>query len=368
MDWIKTNKSTLANWADRPSAAHFGASPNGNPYEHIALLANLTGKDIWINVPELATDAFVKSFADFFAANLDFQTIQNARNAAGFTTPFQIILENSNETWNTGFSAYTTFLAIAKANPTRYPGTYNNAYGPSWMVGLNNGDLMKVGQVEADRLVHIANIFRQELMPIGKQGIVSPVLSGWALGAAYSDDGLQFIKANYGDPKTLISYVALAPYFSTPDDTSTGALGTLFTALGTAISGAAPAFADFAKLGQQYGIPIAAYEGGQGLTGATNQPIKHLAQHDARMYQAYLSAFALWKMNFGPSLYMHFSLAGDPGEPENIYQYGFWGSIIGAFEDPAVCEPNLPMLTGTEMIPTVVHHCPKYRALAEQVP
>jgi hypothetical protein len=368
MDWIKTNNSTLKNWADRPAAAHFGASPSGNPYEHIALLANLTGKDIWINVPENATDAFVKSFADFLAANLDFQAITNARNAAGFTTPFQIILENSNETWNGGFSAYATFLAVAKANPTRYTGAYDNTYGPSWMVGLNNGDLMKVGQVDADRLVHIASIFRQELTPIGKQQIVSPVLSGWALGAAYSDVGLQFVKANYGDPKTLIRYVALAPYFSTPDDTSTGALGTLFTALGTAIAGADSAFADFAKLSQKYGISIAAYEGGQGLTGATHQPIKHLAQHDVRMYQAYQSAFALWKMHFGPSLYMHFSLAGDPGQPENIYQYGFWASIIGAFEDPATCEPNLPMLAGTETIDSVVHHCPKYRALAEQVP
>jgi hypothetical protein len=33
-----------------------------------------------------------------------------------------------------------------------------------------------------------------------------------------------------------------------------------------------------------------------------------------------------------------------------------------------MCEPNLPMLTGTEAIASVVHHCPKYRALAEQVP
>ena len=65
---------------------------------------------------------------------------------------------------------------------------------------------------------------------------------------------------------------------------------------------------------------------------------------------------------------MHFNLAGDPGLPESIYQYGYWGSIIGVMEDPATCEPNLPTLTGTETIASVVHHCPKYRALAEAVP
>ena len=53
------------------------------------------------------------------------------------------------------------------------------------------------------------------------------MLSGWALGAVYSDDGLQFIKTNYGDPKDYISYVALAPYFATADDTTTGALTTV---------------------------------------------------------------------------------------------------------------------------------------------
>ena len=127
-------------------------------------------------------------------------------------------------------------------------------------------------------------------------------------------------------------------------------------------------FKDFAKLGAQYGVQIAGYEGGQSLTGTTNQSFKHLAQHDERMYEAYKSALALWKQDFGESLFMHFSLAGTPGEPENIYQYGYWGSIIGVLEDPSTCEPNLPTLTGTEAIASVVHHCPKYRALAEAVP
>jgi len=65
---------------------------------------------------------------------------------------------------------------------------------------------------------------------------------------------------------------------------------------------------------------------------------------------------------------MHFDLAGTPGLPENIFQYGYWGSIISVLEDPAACGPGLPTLTGTETVASVVHHCPKYRALSEQVP
>ncbi len=364
MDWESTNNSKLTNFTDRPNAAHFGQSTFGEPYEHIAELVNETGKDCWLTVPELASDAFITQFAQFMAQSLDFDRIRAARRNAGFTTPFQLIVENSNETWNQGFSAYATFLAAANANTARYTGTYSGSYGPQWMT--SSASLMAVGQVEADRLVKIGNAFRAAFG--ANSGIVAPVLSGWALGPGYSDVGLQFIKTNYGDPKQYVTYVGQAPYFSTPDDTSTGALNTLFGALDANIAAMDVTFKDFAKLAAQYGVQIAAYEGGQSLTGTTNQSFKHLAQHDERMYEAYKSYLALWGQDFGASLFMHFSLAGTPGLPENIYQYGYWGSIIGVLEDSAACQPNLPMLAGNEAIASVVHHCPKYRALAEHVP
>ena len=125
---------------------------------------------------------------------------------------------------------------------------------------------------------------------------------------------------------------------------------------------------DFAALSAQYGIPIAAYEVVQALTGTTNQAIKHLAQFDARMHDTYVQYLSFWKQNFGESLFMHFSLAGILGLPENIYQYGFLGSIASAQIDPATCGQNLPTLTGTEDPKTETSHCPKYAALAEQVP
>jgi hypothetical protein len=364
MDWEATNGSKLANFADRPAGARFGKSPNGEPYEHLVELVNETGKDCWVTVPELATDAFIAQFAAFLASNLDFGRIQTARARAGLAAPFQLIVEDSNETWNQGFTAYGTYLAAAKATTARYNGTYAGAYGPAWMT--SSADLMRVGQYHADRLVKIATAFRSAFG--SNASAVAPVLSGWALGPGYSDVGLQFIQTNYGDPKQFVTYVAQAPYFATPDDTTTGALDTLFGAIGANIAGMDATFKDFANLGRQYGLSIVAYEGGQSLTGTTNQPIKHLAQHDARMYAAYKMYLSLWKQDFGSSLFMHFSLAGTPGLPETIYQYGFWGSILGVLEDPSKCGSNLPTLTGTEAIPSVVHHCPKYRALSEYVP
>jgi hypothetical protein len=366
MEWEDINGSKLVDWTDRPTASHFGASSFGQPYELIAALINETGKDGWINVPESASSAFITAFATFMATNLDFTRIAAARAAAGFPTPFQLIVENSNETWNTGFTAYNTFLAAANANATKYTGTYTGTYGPSWMSG--NSDLMKVGQYEADRLVSIGNAFKTAFKPGGHDDAIAPVLSGWALGAVYSDEGLQFIKANYGDPKDYVAYVALAPYFATADDSTTGSLTTLFPALQTNITSMDMALQGFEQLGTQYGVAIAAYEGGQGITGTTNETIKHLAQFDERMYETYTQYFDFWKQHFGASLFMHFDLAGDPGLPENIYQYGFWGSLPGVGEDLTTCGQGLPTLTGTETVASVMQYCPKYKALTDRVP
>ena len=363
MDWEATNGSTLVNWSDRPNASHFGHSAFGEPYEHLVELVNETGKDAWVTIPEHANDEFVTQFAQFWAQHLDLTKIEAARAAAGFATPFQLILESSNETWNGGFTAYATFLAAAKADPARYSGNYGGTYGPSWMSG--NTDLMKVGQYEADRLVKHSQIFRKELG--AHASIVSPVLSGWALGAVYSDVGLRFIADEYGEPKSYIKYVAMAPYFGT-DDMHSGSLESLFAGVNADIAAKDATYADFAKLVAEWGIEMAAYEGGQGLDGMTNQGTKHLAQHDRRMYDAYLSYFALWKKHFGAAPFLHFSLAGTPGVPEFVFQYGYWGSIGGVLEDTGKCGLELPTLLGNEALPSVVHYCPKYRALAEQVP
>jgi hypothetical protein len=364
MGWEDINNSTLADWADHPAAAHFGASPNGEPYDHVVALVNQTGKDAWINVPEHATDDFVHQFAKYLVQNLDFAAIDAARKQQGITAPFRVIVEFSNETWNQGFTAYATLLATANANGGKYTGAYGGTYGPSWMSG--DSDLMKVGQVEGDRLAQIGTIFRSEFG--AHAGVIAPVLSGWALGAVYSDVALRFIKDNYGDPKSYVTYVAMAPYFGTQMDGDSASLDTLFPSMTMNIDGMDATFQDFAKLVKEYGLEIAAYEGGQSLTGTTNQPIKHLAQHDVRMHDTYVHYFDLWKKDFGEATFMHFAQAGDPGLPENIYQYGYWGAIIGVLEDTTTCGKNLPMLTGNEMIADVVHHCPKYQALVEMVP
>jgi ABC-type microcin C transport system permease subunit YejB len=128
-------------------------------------------------------------------------------------------------------------------------------------------------------------------------------------------------------------------------------------------------FQDFEKLGTQYGVAIAAYEGGQGMTGTTNEPIKHLAQFDERMYQTYGQYLTFWKQHFGASLFMHFTLAGTPGLPREQASSTASGARSRASrKTSSTCGKNLPTLSGTETVASVTQYCPKYQALADEVP
>jgi hypothetical protein len=367
MDWMRGDAvAQLTEWSQAPKVAGFGKSSFGESYANIVALVNETGKDAWVNIPPNATDDFVRRFADFMRDGLDFSRIQQMRDSQGFSTPFRLIVEYGNEVWTPGSTDYNALLAIASANPQRFDGNYTGTYGPSWMAQITA--LMRVGQAQADRVVQIANIFRQEFSTIGRSDTIAPVLGGWALGAVFSDVGLRFIQNHYGDPRNYITYVAIGPYFA-PDDSQTANLDTLFAGASQSIQAMDGTFQDFRRLIDEYGIGIAAYEGGQTLTGAINLHVKHVAQYDRRMYSAYIELFTLWKRDFGEALFNHYSLTNIPGLPEDSYRYGFWGSIDSALDDPTSCGQNLTQLSGSESIGNLLDRfCPKYQALQEQVP
>ena len=166
----------------------------------------------------------------------------------------------------------------------------------------------------------------------------------------------------YGDPKDYFKYIAMAPYFGPADDTTTASLDGIFTACTANINSMASVFTDFANLAQQYGLQMAAYEGGQGMGGSTNLSFKHLAQFDKRMYDTYTSYYAFWQQHFGKSLFMHFVLAETPGTPDFNFQFGFWGALEGVMSDLATCGKNVPTFTGSEQYQTAQKYCPKYQA------
>ena len=146
---------------------------------------NETGKDGSITVARQATTAVHHgSSRASRAKNLDFRASSGARGAR-FTAPFQLIVENSNETWNQG-SRRRDFLAAA-GHGARYTGAYAGSYG--LVVDVGSTDLMKVAQFGRSPRQDRQRV-PAALDAVGHASVVAPVLSGWALGAVYSDEGL----------------------------------------------------------------------------------------------------------------------------------------------------------------------------------
>ena len=88
MDWMETNDSTLAAWVDRPKPGDVTWA-GGVPIEVLIDLANALEKDVWLNVPHLADDDFVRAFATLVRNQLD--------------PNLKAYVEFSNEVWNWQF-------------------------------------------------------------------------------------------------------------------------------------------------------------------------------------------------------------------------------------------------------------------------
>lgn len=86
MDWMLTNGSTIETWEQRPRVSDFSYGWRGVPVEIMVALANQIGADPWFNMPHMANDAYVRSFASYVKETL--------------SPDLKAHVEYSNEMWN----------------------------------------------------------------------------------------------------------------------------------------------------------------------------------------------------------------------------------------------------------------------------
>ena len=102
MDYLRTNNSPVVHWDDRCKATDPQyTSERGGPYEWPIYLANATGKDIWLNIPAMADDDFIKQLAQLVRDKLK--------------PNLHCYLEYSNEVWNGIFKQSKENAEAAKA-------------------------------------------------------------------------------------------------------------------------------------------------------------------------------------------------------------------------------------------------------------
>ncbi|HSA20862.1 MAG TPA: hypothetical protein P5076_05385 [Myxococcota bacterium] len=124
MDWLETNASPQQDWADRrlpdhlfqngvlnpraPADGYPGNRGTGAAYEHLVALCNQTGLDLWLNVPHLATDDYVRKLAQLLRYGSDGREPYTQPTADPVHPPLaperRVFVEYSNEIWSWGDS------------------------------------------------------------------------------------------------------------------------------------------------------------------------------------------------------------------------------------------------------------------------
>jgi hypothetical protein len=292
MDWMRTNGSPVRNWSDRATAGSFvKTGDNGVAWEDVISLCNATKRNAWINIPDRATDDYVRNLADLLRDRLD--------------PSLTIYVEYSNEIWNAGFQQYGRIAQDASANSQL---TASDQFG-------------RVAQQMAFRAKAISDIFRTEFG--SSAGRVRVVLAGQTVNTYFLGTALSYLKNKYGSV-SAVSGIAIAPYFGYDlgsADVNGASIDSLFNALGNQLNNdTIPGINAHKNLAAQYGLPLMAYEGGQHLFGTTNQSTKNAMQADPRMGTLTKQLLDTW-FNAGGTNFCYYLFM------DAYSQYGYWGLL-----------------------------------------
>ncbi|MEJ5990297.1 hypothetical protein WG902_09885 [Ramlibacter sp. PS3R-8] len=337
MDFLKTNGNPSRNWAERTTpAAATQSGERGAAYEYAVQMANELGKDIWINVPALADDAYVRALAELLHRTL---------------APGRVVyVEYSNELWNSQFpqTAANRDAAVAEAaagDTTLTKGRKCTAQQLKSAAGDCNPDwagYFRVGK----RTVRIAQIFSEVFGAGALNNRVRVVYATQFSHRNLAEQVLKNIATYRGKPASFLYGVAGAPYFYLDEalarsprlDAATihasmnqslerDVLPFLASGIakgGTFTKGVPYRGEDWSQpslkaLADYYGIKSMAYEAGPDFRQVeASLPAKFAANADARMGASIDRLLRQW-FGCGNGLFMHFTLTSGYG------RHGYWG-------------------------------------------
>ena len=296
--YSNTNDNPQVNWSDRtlPTSAT-QQRPAGAAWEYAIELANLTGKDPWINIPDQATDDYVRQLATLFKNNL--------------APDRKLYVEWSNEVWNDifdqthrNYDATNAEIATGRSN-LNYDGETNQAY-LAW-------------RHAARRAKEVSDIFRSVFGDAAMMTRVRPVLAGQLSRPVVITQGLEFIANVFGPPSRYFYAIAPAVYFDIGNTTRTNlTVDQIFAELPVQVAALKNDVLLYTVWAQHYKLKNMAYEGGPGLAGSESLNAKLAANRDPRMKNLTVQLYNDW-FSAGGDLFLHFCLASPWG------QYGSWG-------------------------------------------
>jgi RTX calcium-binding nonapeptide repeat (4 copies) len=315
-DWQGTNYSKVTDWVPQDESIDhaFWVNQNrGMPYQLLVEMANQTKSDLWINIPHMATDTYMREAAAYVKQHLN--------------SHLRVYVEYTNEYWSEGFDQHQ--YLIDKGKQMFGDATFANAEA----YGARASEMTKIfRQVFAGdearlfptvTLNHEAFSTKEAITMLttpdyGAQGGVSPLQAG-------------------------IKYLATDGYFSWFNtDPSTDKMVDGWMKQGTKGYDAArdflinqintnlkPAWAKGHTLADKFHLGFGTYEGGALLINGNDPggPSKYTAfnervQLSPQMKQVYEAALAAWqKTGGGP-----FAWYSDVGRVGYWGDYGLWNA------------------------------------------
>jgi len=337
MDLAQTNFSLETTWDKRIKPDYIFQGRNGEghfmsggtryrddatglAWEHIIQLANRVGSDFWINIPARVDDNYIIQLAKLMRDTLD--------------PNIKLYLEYSNEVWNSG-----TFPVF---NYSKAQGILRGYHLPE---GGDNGEVLAGFRFQGARSVEIFDIFYSEFGSAAESRLVR-VVAGQSTNPAIFGKVLNFEypvnSGNYVSDK--VDALAIAPYFGhkvisemfndapliaiDPEplrDTSAYTVDDLMAKLTAHLRDSIKNdIKNNAKLAEDYGKKLIAYEGGQHLTNETGdthlQDLLVEAQYSDAMGDLYREYLGYWFLHGKGGLFSHYT---------NITPcstYGCWGA------------------------------------------
>ena len=318
MEALQTNNNHGSTWAARkPKSDPTQQDPRGISWEYVIELANASGKDIWINIPDQVdlTDSSTNNYVIQLAT-----LIQGSLNQG-----IHVYVEYSNELWNGGFTqtAANTAAAVADVNSgTDITLNYDNG-GNQWYWGYRRA---------AHQTLKISQLFAEVFGQPAINTTIRPVYMSQYAQPFITEDALRYLNANFGAPNNYIYGIGGAPYFSAQSSYSdmTGLFSSLQTGLNLILPGFSPIPAynggvvysgiQFKNMAAYYGLKTLMYEGGPDLSNNTNAALAEQAAYSPAMNAMIESEWTSF-LSCGNDLFVYYKLSTPPGDsPWGIYE------------------------------------------------
>lgn len=309
----------LLTWAERrlpgngPLLENVSSGVHGVlSWEDLVILAQLTHKDLWINIPVNASDDYVDQLARLFKNG------NAATGNTGIPADVKVYIEYSNEMWHLLFPQGKWNLEAAQ-DEVKAGGSNLNYDGSA-----GTPEQWRFRRI-AKRTVEIGRQFRR----VFNTDRVRPVMNCHL--TARDFDMLHYVDVNYGKPANELYAISQQGYYTSADSSSPQKI---LEGEKTASDHNRAAYVRSRTLATYFGLHSLAYEGGPDETGPgdvpkdpavfdPNLPNKLAAARDPGVKDVILHDLMDNWFTSGGEMYVAF---------EQVGRYSFWGTF-GLTED-----------------------------------